>query len=68
MLIKRYMDQQESKKKAKEEQERLEKEAKEIMTIEKEKEEEEEMPKEVIMAINLECNIENSILQLLNLL
>jgi hypothetical protein len=33
MLIKRYMDLQEVKKKAKEEQERLEKESKEIMTI-----------------------------------
>jgi hypothetical protein len=36
----------------------LEKEAKDIMTIEEEKEEEEEMPKEIIMAINAECNIE----------
>jgi hypothetical protein len=33
MLMKRYMDQQEAERKAKEEQERLEKEAKRIMTI-----------------------------------
>jgi hypothetical protein len=58
MLTKRYMDQQEAEKKAKEEQERLENEAKGIMTIEEEKEEEEEMTKEVIMAVNAECNIE----------